>query len=1163
MTNRTTRRRWSIHPQAGSIEQALEESDNHLSRAFEVDPPSPADPPPLPPAMILPDGDFLEASLHAEFRDSRGGGSDSAPRGVPAMGPRGRLPEIPGYEILSELGRGGMGVVYKAREVRLNRLVAIKMMLAGDLASADSVPRLLAEAETVARLHHPNVVQIHAVDYHEGRPFIALEYVDGGSLGSKMEGTPWPAGRAAELIEELAQAIQAAHEQAIIHRDLKPANILMTPDGIPKISDFGLAKTLDRDVDLTAVESIMGSPCYMAPEQANGGARDVGPGADVYSLGAILYELLTGRPPFRGTSVLETLDMVKAAEPVPPSRLVPGLPRDIDTICLKCLEKGPDRRFATAGDLADDLARYRRNEPIHAGPAKPWERAWKWVRRKPTTAALTLVSAVAVVAASAGAMAYREDLRKRSEAVRNRVQRVRSQAESYLVLGRSAQSREDWPTVKAQLSSALALIQSESDLAAMLPPAQQLLNEAGEKIAEVNVRLAARARGEALRRFHDEAVFYQSQYTGLDSDANVRAVRKAARQAMDQFWPEGTPCCPDALDDWMVDDADRARILAEGYEVMLLLAEAVAQPIKGEHPAEQARLGTALLEEAARLHPPTRAYHALRAASLERLGQRDEAREEHQLALSSGSPASAPDEFLLGEQCYRREDLSRAIDHFKQALSADPNHFWAGYLMAHCFIKTHRPAEAQAALIACQARRPDFIWIYLLKGFAEGEMQEFNLAEADFRRALELHADEDARYVLLVNRGVMRLRKKEPAAAIEDFRAAIALKPDRYQAYLDLAQAHVKIGRPEQALATLDRGIEKDPDSPVLYRLRGQVEQQLGRDGHAREDFDRAIRHTPPDDPQLADLLLERGHLAHRRKQHQTALADYDRALAIRPDLPTAQRLRGAILMELKRYDEAIRCFDSCLSRGKPSASLYEARGLAQTWRGRYAEALADFTLAANAGGNSPSLHLNRGWAHLFSGSPRLAEDDFEEAMRLDESNADARCGRGLSRAQLRRNGEAIADARAVLDAGPTNPRLIYNAVRIYGLVAADLQSTPARISDREFQLMKRCREEAMAWMPRALDLLPAEERGRFWREVALRDPALDSIRGKAEFRELRARYAPRDGERDPSGAEARHHDDRVFSPIDLGVAGAGAAAVQPAVGLATPATEPTSTALP
>ena len=298
------------------------------------------------------------------------------------------FPEVAGYEILGELGRGGMGVVYKARQVRLNRLVALKMILAGEHAGTEAAVRFLAEAEAVARLQHPHIVQIYAFGDQDGRPYFAMEYVAGGSLADRLDGTPWPAGDAARLVETLARAIHEAHRQGIVHRDLKPANVLLTADGTPKVADFGLAKWLDVEAGLTRTDHVLGTPSYMAPEQAEGGATQVGPAADVYALGAILYELLTGRPPFRAATALETLEQVKSAEPIAPGRLQPGLPRDLETICLKCLRKEPARRYAGADALAEDLRRFGAGEPILARPVSGVERAWRWCRRKPALAAL-------------------------------------------------------------------------------------------------------------------------------------------------------------------------------------------------------------------------------------------------------------------------------------------------------------------------------------------------------------------------------------------------------------------------------------------------------------------------------------------------------------------------------------------------------------------------------------------------------------------------------------------------------------------------------------------------------------------------------------------------------------------------------------------------------
>jgi serine/threonine-protein kinase len=305
--------------------------------------------------------------------------------------------EVAGYEILSELGRGGMGVVYKARQKSLNRTVALKMILAGLDAGEQELERFRREAETLASLQHPNIVQIHEVGEHEGRPFFSLEYVDGGSLGDELTGTPLPARRAAQMIETLARAMHAAHAQNIVHRDLKPANVLLTVDGVLKITDFGLAKRLGQTAR-TRTGAIVGTPSYMAPEQADGKASAIGPAADIYALGALLYEMLTGRPPFKAETPLDTVLQLVSQEPVAPRQLQPKLPRDLETICLKCLHKQPERRYPSALDLANDLRRFLRGEPIKARPISRAQRASKWVKRRPALAALLTVSGLALLA---------------------------------------------------------------------------------------------------------------------------------------------------------------------------------------------------------------------------------------------------------------------------------------------------------------------------------------------------------------------------------------------------------------------------------------------------------------------------------------------------------------------------------------------------------------------------------------------------------------------------------------------------------------------------------------------------------------------------------------------------------------------------------------------
>jgi WD40 repeat protein len=342
---------------------------------------------------------------------------------------------VPGYEVLAEVGRGGMGVVYKARHRGLGRAVALKMILAGAGAGPDERGRFRTEAEAVARLQHPNIVQVHDAGEHEGRPYLALELVEGGSLKDALDGTPQPARRAAELVETLARAIHHAHQKGIVHRDLKPANVLLTADGSPKLTDFGLAKLVAGPAGAagpTRSGAVVGTPSYMAPEQAAGRAGQVGPAADVYALGALMYELLTGRPPFRAAAPLDTLLQVLHDEPVPVRRLQPKVPRDLETVCHKCLHKDPARRYVSAEALADDLRRFRNGEPVRARPVSRVERLGRWCRRHPARAAaagLALVAVLSGVALVIGAVftARLREKQGQTEAALAEVQKYRCQ----------------------------------------------------------------------------------------------------------------------------------------------------------------------------------------------------------------------------------------------------------------------------------------------------------------------------------------------------------------------------------------------------------------------------------------------------------------------------------------------------------------------------------------------------------------------------------------------------------------------------------------------------------------------------------------------------------------------------------------------------------------
>ncbi len=381
-------------------------------------------------------------------------------------------PAVAGFEILEELGRGGMGVVYKARQTNLGRLVALKMLLAGAHAGPGALARLHKEAQAVASLNHPDIVQIHDVGQSGGLPYLSLEFIDGGSLAQQMDGRPQNITQVVWTIHTLARAIHAAHLQGIVHRDLKPANILLTVDGRPKITDFGLARRLGDDSDLTRPGTIVGTPDYMAPEQARGEVHDAGPPIDQHALGAILYELLTGRQPFRGATPADTIEQVRTQEPLPPTWLRPQIPRDLETICLKCLQKEPHRRYPDAGALAVDLERFLEGRPILARPSSALEHLGRWCRRNHRVAVLgaaVLVLLVTVATTStvfaadlarahrAAIAAFRRECRESYELLgdKQRAQLAVEQANRKirLVLERSARAKDALESLVAQVRS--------------------------------------------------------------------------------------------------------------------------------------------------------------------------------------------------------------------------------------------------------------------------------------------------------------------------------------------------------------------------------------------------------------------------------------------------------------------------------------------------------------------------------------------------------------------------------------------------------------------------------------------------------------------------------------------------------------------------------------
>ncbi|MBA4186531.1 MAG: hypothetical protein C0467_00790 [Planctomycetaceae bacterium] len=501
---------------------------------------APITPDPTPPASTV----VVKSELHLHTVNSLPPDSAEAAATItspgeptfekPPFAPK--TPTPPGYELLAELGRGGMGVVYKARQRTLNRTVALKVVLAGGHASVSQRARFLAEAEAVASLNHVGIVGVYEFGTWEEQPYMALEFCPGGTLADKLRGTPLSAREATVTLERLACAVVAAHERGIVHRDIKPANILIAGDGTPKIGDFGLAKMTESE-GITMTGAVLGTPSYMSPEQARGDTKTVGPAADIYALGALLYECLTGRPPFRGASAADTIVQSLSREPVAVRALNPAVPVDLETVCLKCLEKDPSRRYPSARALAEDLQRYLDGRPVIARPVGPLGRARRWIARNQVVSGLLVAIAVAITAGTTTTyLKYLAEAEQRAKAVGEATAKDEALGELRITLGKlesltteqektlARLTLEKAATEDALLRGLLRPLRNQQGNAILLEETRALFDLAG--LPEERLRFRFVERGVATPDGADKVAAWPQEVVGaiagLDPAAAIR-----------------------------------------------------------------------------------------------------------------------------------------------------------------------------------------------------------------------------------------------------------------------------------------------------------------------------------------------------------------------------------------------------------------------------------------------------------------------------------------------------------------------------------------------------------------------------------------------------------------------------------------------------------------
>jgi serine/threonine-protein kinase len=839
------------------------------------------------------------------------------------------LPAVPGYEVLGVLGRGGMGVVYKARQLNLDRFVALKVLLAGPHADPLLRARFRVEAEMSARLAHPNIVTVFDVGEAGGLPYLALEYVEGTALARELAGTPRPGPDAAGVVRTLARALHHAHQQGVLHRDLKPANVLVARDGTLKVADFGLARRVEGGERLSQTGAILGTPPYMAPEQASGVARQVTAAVDVYALGAILYELLTGRPPFLAADSLQTLLLVLTTEPVPPRRLDPEVPADLETICLKCLRKQPEHRYATAAALADDLDRFLEGQPIHARPVSRWERAWKWARRRPAAALLVVVSVLATVTLLVRGWLANARLQFQKGRAEGRLQRTLVVVNR--LLWRVRDDLDLWAdtpeVVKVRQKFLADLLDVFEELKDERSDDPRVRLEIGRVLFYIGTIQNSLGRYEAAAKTLGEAI---DLFADLER-ANPRAPEYPRERAQALYW-----CGVIRQNQGRRKEAEEA--LRAALEVRAELARRHPEPAHRQALAQSwSALGEMLGDDAAHREALRLREHLVKEHPEDADYQSDLAQSHHDAArrlYDKGRFAEAEHRYRQ-ELALRREVLRRASG---SAMHRRNLGLCLGRLAN--VLRKKRRGEAAAAFAEAEAvfrkLARDFpnIPTFQMELAAALSSRGFLLAEANQPRQAGPLLDEAVRlgeallpshgrgpeFRLLLagwysNRGAALLMQDQVAGALADFDRAYRLAPKPALTHNNRGRPYLRRGDLAQAIAALDRAIALGSKDAETYYLRGSAHGRAGNFVPARADFEKAVQLAPEQVMFRATLAwLLAACPADTVRDGRRAVEHARKACALNPKDAGCLDVLAAAFAEAGQLDQAVKAAEQVLA---------------------------------------------------------------------------------------------------------------------------------------------------------------------------------------------------------------------------------------------------------